>query len=756
MTSFVGRRREVDDVRSRLQQARLVTIVGPGGVGKTRLAEEVALRTSRAFRDSYQWIDLASVRNPDAFLSAAAAALGVTDQSNRYELDKIREHLANRHMLIVLDNCEHLLAATVEFAGGILEACPDIRILATSRAQLGLGGETAYELQPLSLPTADLGNRVQDLVRYESVALLLDRAHSAVTGFELTESNAKAIVQLCIQLDGIPLAIELAAVRFRSLSPEQLVQRLDNRFALLTGGDRSAMPRQQTLRALIDWSYDLSSPGERALWARLSVFPGSFDLEAAEIICGGTLVAATEVINVLDGLISKSLVHVDRTFGELRYSQLMTVREYGHELLEASGDEHEIFRNHSLYYRDRAMRYARMWFGPEQSSILTSMRVDHFNFITALDWSITEGAVTDAAELAVALRYHWIAGGNLSDGRIRLERLLDRLDESTRERGDVLWVAAWTALIQGDRPGARAHLHECAAIAEKLEDPQLQAHHDHWAGLHALFCGRTGDAIDLFTHSIATHKRLGDSAARLTGTFQLAMAQTYDGQLDSALRTCAAVVSEADRNGERWNKAYALWVSSVAHFHLGQSDEAVGAARAALQIQREFKDKICTALSIEVLAWVAEGGGELQRSAELFGAAAAVWTRLGTSVEAFGPHVEQDSMTTKRRVERHLELTSTGAVEVAHELLTIDRAVDVALGVTAHASTDQSDPQPSPLTKREHQVAVLLAKGLANKEIASDLVISKRTVDGHVERILNKLGVGSRTQVVAWLQEQKD
>lgn len=752
MTSFVGRRREIDDARSRLQQSRLVTVIGPGGVGKTRLAEEIAGRSSRAFRDGSRWIDLASVRDGEALPATAAAALGVTDQSNRPVMDKIRDHLRGRHLMIVLDNCEHLLEAAATFVATILSDDPEIRVLATSRERLAVAGEMTFELPPLSTPPSPEGHRANDLVRFESVALLLDRAQAVVTGFTMDDANAGAIAQLCIQLDGIPLAIELAAVRLRSLSPQQLVQRLDDRFALLNVGNRTDLPRQQTLRALIDWSYDLCSAAERTLWARLSVFSGSFDLEAVEAICSDPDLDVHQVVDVLDQLVAKSLITVDRTGPTLRYSQLATVREYGHELLEATGNPGSAYRRHRDHYLDRSERYACQWFSPRQAELLTQWRVDHPNLIAALDWSLREDNLDEAARLAVALRYHWIAGGNLADGRTRLERLLERMGGFRLERGNVLWVTAWTALIQGDREAAREHLAECARVAARLGDRRLGANRDHWAALHALFSGRTEESIMLYNKAIEVHSDTKDPAAALTAQFQLAMAQTYDGRLDEALETTAQVVRVADENGEQWNKAYALWVAGLVHYHRGDMAAAAASARRALSIQRAFKDKICTALSIELLAWAAEADRRGQRSAQLFGAARVVWRRLGTSVSAFGPHIAADSLAVERRLESVLSATGLRELENTPASMTIEQAVDLALETSTESAAAPPAAHVNPLTPREHEVAALIAQGLSNKVIADRLVVSRRTVDGHVERILNKLGVSSRTQVVAWLQ----
>ncbi|MEE2059680.1 ATP-binding protein [Rhodococcus artemisiae] len=751
MTSFVGRRHELDAARACLQQARLVSLVGPGGVGKTRLAEELVERTGRVFRDSSAWIDLAPVRDPGAVAAAAASALGVTDQSSKPVADKLTDQLSGRHMLIVIDNCEHLLSPVVELVATLLAAAPEIRIVTTSREPLRIAGEQIYDLPPLSLPEQSEHYRAADVAHYEAVSLLVERARNTVADFELTDANVVAVVQLCRRLDGIPLAIELAAAKLRSLSPAQLVERLDRRFALLTGGDRSALPRQQTLRALVDWSYELCSGPERSLWARLSVFAGGFDLDAGEAVCGFGDIPSGDVIDLLDRLVAKSLVLVDRSSDPVRYNQLMTVREYGSELLEAAGDTDVLYLRHRDHFAALASRSVRDWCGPDQSGLLAQLRGDHANLMAALDWSLrTPGEVPVAAEFAVALRYHWIAGGYLSYGRRRVEHVLEHLTDPVRERGDALWVAAWIALIQGDRDAAHRYLDECSSLATALGDTALGAHADHWLGLHELFSGHTAQSIELYRAAIRVHHENGDPASTLTAEFQLAMAQCYEGLHDEALTTCTRVFELADRYGEKWNRAYALWVSALVHVHRRDTAAAVDAAQQALRIQQHYKDKICTALSIEVLAWAAVADTDAELAARLFGVAAVVWTRLGTTVAAFGPHTADDSHAARDAARTALGDHVYERLSSPPDDMTIDQAVSFALGERTTAP-NRAAQDTSPLTKREFEIARLVADGMSNRAIADKLVISPRTVDGHVERILAKLGVTSRTRIATWV-----
>ncbi|MBF6451100.1 AAA family ATPase [Nocardia elegans] len=754
-TSFVGRRREKEEVRRLLQRSRLVTVLGPGGVGKTRLAEETALQTARAFQDSVCFVDLAPVRNPSAVAASAAAALAVSEHAPGAVIEDVVEALRDQQILLVIDNCEHLVESVGHFVTAVLSEAPQVRVLATSREPLRIGGEFTYLLPPLSLPAKGDRNQTRSLAESEAVALFIERGQAVIPEFQICPANSDSIAQLCIELDGIPLAIELAAVRLRSLSPLQLVHRLRHRFSLLAEGDRTARPRQQTLRAVVDWSFDLCSEAERGLWARLAVFPGSFDLEAAEAVCGYGDIPPEQVFDLLDSLVAKSLVIVDRSSEQLRYSQLITLREYGRELLDRSGAAETIGRRHRDHYLERSEQsvQSKNWFSPTQSDLATSWRMDHHNLTAALEWSVAHHETTAAARLAVALRYHWLSDGVLHEARLRLDELLAQLRAPTRERGDVLWVTAWVALIQGDRDSARLRLSECSDIATELCDAVLHAHHDHVAALLALFCGNTTEAIDLYERAIGAYRSTGELPETLNALFQLAIAQIYAGRPEASLQSCADLIHYADTHHEQWNKAYALWVSSIANFHLGRTNAAVDAAKKALRIQLAFEDQICTALAIEVLAWTAEAVGDIRGSARLFGAAGFAWEGLGTSVAAFGPGITSDSLQSQERVRKSLGDKAFEALSAPPPGLTLSGTIHLALDDETVAEAAETESSTFPLTPREVEVATLVAEGLRNRQIAAQLVISPRTVEGHVERILNKLELRSRAQLGTWVQK---
>lgn len=750
LTSFVGRRRTLATLERELETCRLVTLTGPGGVGKTR--------TALTAGGEAQVVELASVTDPTQVAPTVASTLRVPDQSNRDAVDRVIDFLDGAPTLLVLDNCEHILDAAARLVVRLLDALPELTILATSREPLGIRGEKVHLLGPLAVPEGADATGTGTLDHVPAVQLLVDRARSVLPDFAVTPENREAVVSLCRQLDGLPLAIELAAVRLRSLSVSQVVERLDRRFHLLAGTDRASDPRQSSLRALIDWSHDLCGPDERLLWARMSVFPAPVDLETVEGVCGFGELTEDRLLDALDGLVGKSVVVAERQGERLRYRQFVTLREYGQELLS---DPTDIHRRHRDFFIGRATTAVDRWCGPHQAADLARLREDHPNLLAALAWSNDPAEAPAGARLAVALRYHWIAGGFLSSGRRWIERILGRLAEPTAERGDALWVAAWVALIQGDRPVAREYLSECAAVAASLGDRAMQGHADHWRALLDLFEGDLQASITLYRRAIDTHRAVGDAAAELAASFQLAMAQTYADHPEEALRTCATVVERASAEGELWNRAYAHWVAAIAHLHLGDRARARAAVTAAMRIEQEFRDGVCTALCVEVSSWIAASCHEAADAAALAGTAASVWRRLGTSLAAFGPHASADGRRYTEQVDEALGTGQAGAIRAEYSQVGVLDAVRLGLELGGERRRRNRPPGPvpgaplpepsSPLTGRERQIAALIAQGRSNKDIAQELTISPRTVDGHVERMLRKLDVGSRTQIASWV-----
>lgn len=755
VTSFVGRRRELTDAKARMVESRLVTLTGPGGVGKTRMAVELAERAQKTFSDGVYLVGLDSLESSDRVASLVADALQIPDQSNRQALDRVIDFVADKEILLVLDNCEHVLQAAAVLVDALLAAAPTCRVLATSREPLGLTGEHVCVVPPLSTPPlAGSGGGVAapgNIEDFEAVTMLIDRARHIVPDFAVSPDNRETIAQVCARLDGIPLAIELAATRLRTLSPAQLLERLDQRFQLLNRGDRARLPRQQTLESLIDWSFELCSPAEQLLWRRLSIFPGTFDLAAAEAICGFDDLAAGEIFDLLDQLVAKSIVLTEREGEQVRYRMLMTIREYGARLLTDDAELVALRRNHRDLYLHRVVTRAEQWCGPGQAKALADTRSERPNLMVAMDWSLsTPGEHDAAARMGAKLRYHWVSGSHLSNGRQTLERILAEGKLSPVERGNASWAISWVCLIQGDHDAAAGHLQVADRIAGELRDWGMKASHQHWKGLHQLFIGQLPAAIELYRDAVAAFERDDRAGEQLLAMFQQVMAMAFNGEAEAGLAVAQEAAEIAQRHGERWNLSFVRWISGVCHWHLGDFAAAKNSALKALEIQQDFHDVLCIAHSIEVLSWVAVSTGEYARGWELAIAADSVWRGMGTSLRAFGPHIAGTSADSTDTCRAKLGLPAD-AVPARTEILSVAEAMAVARG-TAPQRQKIDRGEGNPLTNREMEVAELVAQGLTNRQIAEKFVLSRRTVDGHVERIFTKLDFTSRAQLGAWVE----
>lgn len=753
VTSFVGRRREITEVRDRLSVSRIVTLTGAGGVGKTRLALQVAAVSQRAFPDGVWLVELADLQDKSLLAETVLRALGMDNNSRKEPMQLLADHLTGRQTLVLLDNCEHLVEACATLVDTLLHGAPESRFLTTSRHALGISAEHVFVVPPLSVPDVDRPPPVQAMGQYDSVTLLVDRASAVVPGFTVTPENHLAVSAICARLEGVPLAIELAAVRLRSLSPDQLLERLVDSYQLLSGGSRTVRPRHRTMRALIDWSYELCSEEERRLWERMSVFAGGFDLEAAEAVCAGEGLAAAAIVDLIDRLVGQSILIPETEGRRMRYRMLEPIRQYGRERLDDS-QETLLRRRHRDFYRGLAEKSVAQWCGPGQGVWLARLRAEHANNRAALEFSTTSHAELRAGQgLAAALMYHWLAGGFLREGRYWLDLMIRSSHEPTRERADALWVKAAVALLQGDLPAAATDLEECRGLAEHLNSGAVQAYVSQLEGTAAQFRGELTTAIKFFEEAIAGHRAADDAAGVINTLFQLALTYSLVGDSDRALASCEEALALCDCYGERHGRSYALWALGIERLMHGDPHSATPLARESLAIKREFRDDLGAALDIELLAWVAAATGHYRDAARLLGTADAVWNALGSTMPTFGHHARLSEQCKSRT------LTALGgrgfrAAFDEGARLSLEQAVNEALGEGGHVSVP-SDRGVS-LTRRERQVADLIAQGLSTREIAASLVLSPRTVEGHVENVLAKLGFAKRTQIAAWVAGQQD
>nr|WP_239135333.1 LuxR C-terminal-related transcriptional regulator [Streptomyces sp. SID12488] len=766
LDSFVGRLGEAAEIGRLLGVGRLVTLTGAGGVGKTRLALEAAAAFGEAFPDGVWIVDLAAVRDPSAVDAAAAGALRVPDCGARPVLDQLTDHLARRRALIVLDNCEHLIDASAGLAKTLLSACPELRVLATSRLTLGVTGENVFTVPPLSI--AD-----------EAVELLRERATAIRPDFRITDANRMQATRLCADLDGLPLAIELAASRLRTLSVEQTVERLEDRFALLTGGCRTTLPRHRTLRGMIEWSYELCTPAERSLWNRLSVFTGGFALDAAEYVCAQDGIAAHEVLDLLDRLVSQSVVLTCERDGVHRYRLLETIRTYGRARLAESGEEQELLRRHRDFFLALAERTATDWYGPGQEDALARLRAEHSNFRVALEFGAKAGPAVAgpapagpgtrephrsqrgapdpaddaqaALRLATALRFHWCADEFLGEGRLHFDRLLAAAPEPTPVRAGALWAAAWVAMLQGDPATADRWLDEAEELGERLDDPSVRPYVQGFRGASAAFQGRMAEAVPLFEEALAAHEAAGEGPQELFWLFQVAIAQVFLGDERAAEEAGRRAVRLAEASGERLYGSYAKWVLGYVLWARGDRQEGTALTRTALEILRGFNDYAATAAALEVFTWITASRGGHERAAQLLGAVHALTRDIGASpLATLGGH--------RARCEEAVisALGPAGYEKALAEGARHDspaRAIALALDTATVADSVQGAPAAtglSPLSRRERQVAALVTEGMTNRQIAAQFALSPRTVDCHINSIMTKLGCSRRTQVAAW------
>ncbi|MGY2873644.1 putative ATPase/DNA-binding CsgD family transcriptional regulator [Marmoricola sp. URHA0025 HA25] len=766
MTSFVGRRREMAETRQLLAGSRLLTLTGPGGVGKTRLALRMAAEVRRTFPDGVWFVELAALHDPQLLPHTVANALELRQVSANPAAD-LASYLEEQRTLVVLDNCEHLTDACAVLVSKLLAAAPGLRILATSRHVLGVEGEQILSVPPLSVPEADRDVLAGDATHYESVTLFVDRAAAVAPGFSIDDSNRATVVELCRTLDGIPLAIELAAVWLRILSPAQILERLEDRFRLLSGG-RPAMPaRQRALDATVGWSHDLCSPSEQVMWARLSVFTGGFDLDGAEAVCSGDGIDRDDVLGLVAGLVNKSIVvrHQATDHTTAWYQVLESIRQYGAERLVELDQVHASRLRHRDHYRALASQFAADGFGPRQADWFTRLRREAGNLRTAIEFCLAEdGEAAAALEIAAPLWNFWFAGF-LREGYRHLVRALDLATEQTVVRAYGLWAASYLAMFATDFQRNATMLAECAEIAAGLDDDLLRARIQECRGHATLYQGDIPGAIDLLEQARSQFQAIGDPLGEFD-TLILLSACTFfldDPRVEEFSRQALEL---AEQHGAQSSTAYAHWSVGLAQWRAGEFDHATSSLRTSIRLFQPMHDLTGISFGVQALSWCAAFAEPGERAARLLGAAQAVWRTSGAKVDETNAYSVFDT----RSEDALREAIGSGEFDseafqraiAEGSAYSFEQAVALALGEEDERSDDAAAPanrpsaeNPGGLTRREWEIAHLLSEGLSNKEIANRLVISQRTAETHVERILTKLGFTSRLQVVSWVAEQQ-
>ncbi|GLW11604.1 LuxR family transcriptional regulator [Microtetraspora sp. NBRC 13810] len=757
-TSFVGRRHEIANVKRLLSHARLMTLTGVGGVGKSRLATRVATEMRRSFPDGVWLVELAALPDPELIPENVAEALLIRHHSGRPTVDVLIDHLRDKQMLMILDNCEHVLPTCAIVAETLLRSCPKLRILATSRQALGVGGEQLMHVPTLSLPESDdVSSPDGLLVQSDAVRLFVERAGAMLPDFTVTLDNQGALIGICRRLDGIPLAIELAAVRLRALSVQQLLDRLENRSQLLTVGPWTRLPHHRTLRALIDWSYNLCTEQEKQLWARASVFSGGLDLEAAEEICAGDGIAREEVIDLIAALVDKSILTREEQPSRVRYRLLETVREYGLERLVASGEESTLRQRHRNYYRKLAAGASTQLFGPSQKTLTARLHLEHTNLRAALENHFSEPAdIRRGLAMASDLITHWLSGYHLVEGRCWLNRGLAAYTEPDEVRARALWSNSWLAIYQGDIASAERMLEESRTIGETLSLTPDLAYVALCSGMAAMHQEDVQSAVTLYEDAVTRQRAAENPMGLAQALLRLSLSYSCLGDIPRAVSSAEECLRVCDAHREIWHKAYAMTALGIAVWHQGDTRRADELVKSALEIMHLIDDPLGAGLTLEALTSVTAAEGQNERAAQLLGVLHTVWRTIGVPPLAAYGNLARDHEACESRIRRDLSRTCFDAAVRRGAMLSYDEAITYALDRRTPASKPAKESgQADQLTAREIEVARLVAKGKSNKEIAASLVISQRTAEGHVERILSKLGFTSRVQVATWVSMLK-
>jgi predicted ATPase/DNA-binding CsgD family transcriptional regulator len=821
--SFVGRERDLAELVAILDRGRALTLCGPGGIGKTRLALRLATVLGRRFRDGTWIVDLADAdldETADAgeqpgpggtdggernrLVGLITAALGIRAEASRQLADTLTEALRPRAMLLILDTCEHLVQECAELVQRLVAGCPGLHVIATGREPLGVRGEIIWRVPPLGLPPAgaaggagQAGWHAREVNQSEAVQLFVERAVAARPGFELTDGNAVAVAGICRTLDGVPLAIELAAARVRALSPEQIADRLADRFELLALGDRAAPPRQQTLRATVEWSNELLNPAERLLLSRLAVFHG-WNLDMAERVCADGQLSACQVLDLLRALIDKSLVSMDGELnGDARYRLLDTVRELAAEQAVTAGEMTGLRAAHrdcmlSIAEEIASVAYVRgepSW--PERVALYHRARADRANFNLALAFCVQRGDAAEGLRLCHALSGYWLASGEVAEGAGWLDRLL-AIEEAMPPvpqgvRAKALAVRSELAFEQLDFAASAGYARECLELSQPIKDGNPPAAYRLLA-LTDLVSGRTAQALAHADAALAAATHMADDWEEGVAIAVRAAVIAAEGDLTEAEKVFKQALDVLrDNNGwgvanvlyglgqiararrdlgaaaEYFGSALSLYrqidarpemarcLAGIGMIALNQADLTVAAQSLteSMRLSLATGHRLAIARGLQALAALASALGDPARAVRLAGAAQ-------TAGEATGA---QPSASASRRLGRLLD-QAAGSLgpDAVSALLAEGRAMSPyqaaqLLDAPGPAAAPPPGAAAGPLSAREFEIATLAVSGLSNREIAERLFIAPGTVARHIANIFAKLGLGSRAQLAAWMAE---
>jgi predicted ATPase/DNA-binding CsgD family transcriptional regulator len=744
LTPFIGRQGELAEVARLVAANRLVTLVGAGGVGKTRLAVEVAAAVSADLGDGAVVIDLSAAVEPGLLPGLVARALGVEDRAGAGVEERLIRVLAGQQRLLVLDNCEHLRAACAGLAVAVLGACPGVVVLATSRASLGVAGEVTWRVPSLRFPWPQRPPAVAGLAEFEAVALFVARARAVRPGLQIGPGEVGAVTSICFHLDGIPLALELAAARVGALGLAEIAERLTGCFELLAGSG-TGPARHQTLRASVQWSYQLLSPPEQVLFRRLAVFAGDWSLEAAEAVCTLPPVAGGQAAALLAGLVDKSLVQADQTPSGSRYRLLEVIGAFARERLADAAEAEEVRARHGEYFADLAERAAPELLGAGQAGWARRLDQDSQNLRAARAWCRQDPARAGTGlRLAAGLWEYWHIRGDLAEGTAWLEDALARGRGPEGARAAALNGLGVLVSLQGQPVRGRDLFTQSADAFRTAGDRPGESRAWTHVGNGRALCGDPSGAAEAFGHGLELARSLGDVWLEAFALFLSGWAATLSGDPVGASTRVTASAQLFDRAGDQRGVGYAQLALGDCLAREGKAVQALAVLREGIGVFEALPERWGLMYGASLLAGVCAALGDWPRAAMLLGILDTLSERTGGQLF---PHIQAslDVLETQARDElgpalhaaRHAGRVLGRGDQITAALWPADRAPEPATG------------RGLPLTGREREVAELIAQGLTNRQIGARLFIAERTVDTHVGRILAKLGCTSRAQAAA-------
>jgi non-specific serine/threonine protein kinase len=749
LTGFVGRRRQLGEIHRLLSGSRLLTLTGPGGIGKTRLALRAANQLAERFANGVRVIQVSEVPNRHLLTQAVFAAVGLDGRTRRWRESVLTDFLRDKYMLLVFDECEHMLDACAQLLSTLLRNCPGVQVIATSRQPIGIEGEVRLRVPPLSVPDPGQVGSPGEALTFDAVKLFAERAAAAEPGFVINRSNYEAVAALCRRLDGIPLALELMAVRLDAYSVDQLIEGLDDQLALLESGVRGRNERHRTVRATIDWSFQLLSDEEKAVWTRLAILSGDFGITAATFLCRGGEFGGSDVQRIIGSLVDKSMV---MRHGTERYRLLEPMRQFAAEQLSFRAEEPELKLRLVKWIADVAREASSP---SHQSDNFRRLHLERASLWSALDICQRQ---PEYAELGLTIFFdlslYFRNRGSLPNAREAVETLLQVTAPNTLTYAKGLYAAGEFAFLLRDIAAAKRHLTESIRVARLLGNPEVVGWCLFYLSAVAWEEGEHATETDYAEQMLQLSRAMGNDFQHSVALLRLGLMRVEGGEVAGGLQLLDEALGISGNLHEEYFRSLQLWNVAIGHMRLGQLELAETAGREALDLAVALGAGHSLALCTECLAWIAAERCDAVKAARILGAAREMWKSIGTplfrQLDAYHDRCETYARTVLGDVRFAAEL-HTG--EMLSEPDLVQLAISDSPG-KLDASVRPWMPaiaNPEALTAREMEVARMVTAGLSSKEIGAELRIAARTVDAHVGHILAKLGLNSRIQLVHWL-----